>query len=458
MANVLEKICADKAIEIAALKQELPLTSFIDTLTPSDRSMFDALSQPNAGFILECKKASPSKGLIRENFDLDEIIAAYAPYAAAISVLTDKKYFSGDFAYLRYVRENVSQPVINKDFFIDPYQVHLARYHNADAILLMLSVLDDATYSELADLAAHYQLDVLTEVSNAEEAERANRLGAKIIGINNRNLRDLSTDLATTDKLVPLLNKDCVLISESGIYTHQDVLSLADKVDGFLVGSSLMAQDNVKKAVEALLYGTVKVCGITNEDDAQVVQQSPAHYAGLIFAEKSPRRVNLDQAKIISHNVPFNYVGVFVNQAIAEVAHIANELNLAAVQLHGDEDQQYINSLRQQLPVNCEIWRAKGVVDSLPELNEAQVDRFVLDCKVGQQSGGTGQAFDWRLLANGQLNFSTLVLAGGLNIDNIQQAAQTGAAILDVNSGVEITPGVKDANKINTLFSKLREY
>ncbi|WP_438862682.1 bifunctional indole-3-glycerol-phosphate synthase TrpC/phosphoribosylanthranilate isomerase TrpF [Neptunicella sp.] len=457
MANVLEKICANKAEELIEQKKQLPLASFVNRLTPSDRSMYDALNQPNAGFILECKKASPSKGLIRENFDLDEIIQAYSPYAAAISVLTDKKYFSGSFDYLRYVRERVTQPVLNKDFFIDPYQVHLARYHNADAILLMLSVLDDATYTELATLAEQYQLDVLTEVSNEEEALRACRLGAKIIGINNRNLRDLSTDLATTFKLAPLLPKDSILISESGIYSNKDVRQLAPVVKGFLVGSSLMAEQNVANAVQKLLYGKVKICGITNSDDAQVVKQSPASLAGLIFAEQSSRCITLQQAKQITQAVPFYYVGVFVNQPLEMLVNTATELNLVAVQLHGNEDQDYINALRQQLPDHCEIIKAKGVSDCLPDLTEDQVDYFLLDCQVGQQTGGTGQRFNWDLLAPVE-DKSKLILAGGLAPDNIKSAANVGAAMLDVNSGVESQPGHKNANKINALFTELRQY
>ncbi|MEM7266937.1 MAG: bifunctional indole-3-glycerol phosphate synthase/phosphoribosylanthranilate isomerase, partial [Pseudomonadota bacterium] len=143
MANVLEKIVADKREEVAARKDALPLESFKANLVPSEKSLFAALSEPNAGFIFECKKASPSKGLIREHFDLDEILAAYTPYAAGISVLTDEKYFQGKFEYLAYVTERVAQPVLNKDFFVDTYQVYLARHYNADAVLLMLSVLND---------------------------------------------------------------------------------------------------------------------------------------------------------------------------------------------------------------------------------------------------------------------------------------------------------------------------
>ena len=298
MANVLEKIVLDKKQEIAQRKIDLPLASFIDDLTLSDRSFYDALAQPNAAFILECKKASPSKGLIRENFDLDEIIQAYSPFAACISVLTDEKYFQGKFEYLEYIRSRMTQPVINKDFFVEPYQIYLARYHKADAVLLMLSVLDDTQYTALATLAEQYQLDVLTEVSNEQEVLRACALKAKIIGINNRDLRDLSTDLATTERLVPLINQHAehehVIISESGIYTHQDVRRLASLVNAFLVGSSLMGEKDIKLAAKQLVYGTVKVCGTTSLTGAKLVKDSPASFAGLIFTEKSKRFVTLE--------------------------------------------------------------------------------------------------------------------------------------------------------------------
>ena len=461
MANVLEKIVLDKQAEIAQRKIDLPLEQFIAGLTPSERSFYAALVQPNAGFILECKKASPSKGLIRSEFNLDEIIAAYAPFAACISVLTDEKYFQGKFEYLQYVRAKVTQPVINKDFFIDAYQVHLARYYGADAILLMLSVLDDKTYVELASLAEHYQLDVLTEVSNAEEVLRAVDLKAKIIGINNRDLRDLSTDLATTETLVPLIKQhathDYVIISESGIYSHQDVKRLAPLVNGFLVGSALMAQPDVALATKQLIYGRVKICGTTSVEIAQLIKDSPATYAGLIFAEQSKRHVGLAKAKQITEAVPFNYVGVFVNAPAQQVADYANSLGLSAVQLHGQEDQAYINSLKPMLPATCQLWLAKGVTDSLPKMDEQNVDGFLLDCQVGKQSGGTGQSFNWRLL-NQLTDKSQIILAGGLNLQNIKDAAAYAVAMLDLNSGIESSPGIKDPQKITQTFSVLREY
>ena len=460
MANVLETIVADKRAEIAHRKEELPLSTFVDGLTPSDRSFYQALAGENAAFVFECKKASPSKGLIRADFNLDEIIAAYSPHAACISVLTDEKYFQGKFEYLEYVRKNLNQPVLNKDFFVEPYQVHLARHHNADAILLMLSVLSDEEYRELSDIALHYNLDVLTEVSNEEECERAVSLGAKIIGINNRDLRDLSTDLATTERLVPLLKNlghTDLIISESGIYTYADVRRLAPLVDGFLVGSSMMAEQDLAGAVHRLLYSDIKVCGITSIQDAKTVADSPASYAGLIFFSGSKRAVNESTAKAIVTEVPGNYVGVFVNEDPALVARLANELNLKAVQLHGNEDQAYIDNLKPQLPGDCQIWQVKAVENTLPALNDNQVDAFLLDCKVGDQTGGTGQAFNWQLLDEVS-DKSKLIVAGGLNPQNITEASALGVKRLDLNSGVETAPGIKDQTKLTQAFNALRSY
>lgn len=468
--NVLEKIVADKELEIRQRQQQLPLDSFISTLTVSEKSLFDSLSKPNAGFILECKKASPSKGLIRETFDLDEILEAYIPHAAGISVLTDEKYFQGRFEYLEYVTQRATQPVLNKDFFINEYQVHLARKYNADAILLMLSVLGDERYATLATLADSYQLDILTEVSNEEEAHRAIKLGAKIIGINNRNLRDLSTDLATTEYLVPIikanLNYDAVIISESGIYNHQDVLRLAPLVQGFLVGSSLMAEKDLNQAVNNLVLGRTKVCGITRTEDALAVKKLGANYAGLIFAPKSKRFVSVEQAQRIISEAPFNYVGVFVDQDLDFITKMAKQLKLVAVQLHGNENQNYINELRNSLPAHIAIWKAKGVdvnadmaeeSPALPDCNEEHIDLFLLDCKVGAQSGGTGQQFRWQML-DSLSHKEHFGLAGGINPDNIKEAIRQNLHLIDINSGVESAPGIKELTKLDKAFRALREY
>ena len=222
MAEVLAKIVRDKYIWVEERKASQPLEQFKEALTPSDRSFYDAVSSNKTAFITECKKASPSKGLIRDDFDLDYIASVYNNHADAISVLTDEKYFQGNFDFLPQVRKQTSQPILCKDFMVDTYQVYLARHYSADAILLMLSVLDDAEYKALEEVAHSLNMGILTEVSNEEELHRAVKLGAKVIGINNRNLRDLTTDLNRTKELAPTIRElapEATIISESGIYT-----------------------------------------------------------------------------------------------------------------------------------------------------------------------------------------------------------------------------------------------
>jgi indole-3-glycerol phosphate synthase/phosphoribosylanthranilate isomerase len=452
-ATILDKIVADKEIWLAERMQNQALESFINQVKPTDRSFYQALSGAPAKFILECKKASPSKGLIRPEFDLDLIAGVYKNYAAAISVLTDTKYFQGEFDYVTQVREQVEQPVLCKDFFIDEYQIYLARHHKADAILLMLSVLDDNEYRLLAEVAHKLNMGVLTEVSNQEELERAIDLNAKVIGINNRNLRDLSITLDRTPELAKQIPDDRIIISESGIYQHQQVRELAKYANGFLVGSSLMSQDDVDMACRKLILGENKVCGLTREQDVQAVYQAGTVYGGLIFAEKSPRCVNLAQAEKLTQAAPLNFVGVFVNSSVEEVATIANKLKLHAVQLHGSEDQQYIAELKTKLN-NSLVWKALGVSDALPEAPN-NADKILFDSKVAGQCGGTGQTFNWQLLGE---HSHGAMLAGGISPSNIQDALAYAAAGLDLNSGVEQTPGVKDPAKINAAFEQIRQY
>lgn len=213
-ASILQKIVADKVNDLAAKKLKQPLASFITQVKPSERDFFTAISQNHPAFILECKKASPSKGIIRHHFDPVQIAKEYQNYASAISVLTDEKYFHGSFDSLRLVSNTVPQPILCKDFIIDPYQIYLARFYQADAILLMLSILDDQTYLSLATLADKLKMGILTEVSNEQELKRAIRLQANIVGINNRDLRDLSIDLNRTKQFAPQLAAETLVISE----------------------------------------------------------------------------------------------------------------------------------------------------------------------------------------------------------------------------------------------------
>ena len=469
--NILEQIVDDKRIEIDALKISKPLASFINDLVPTTKDMYAALTRtvdkPYAGFILECKKASPSKGLIRPDFDVKAICQIYDKYAAAISVLTDEKYFQGNFDYLKTVTQSVKCPVLNKDFFVDSYQVYLARYYGADAILLMLSVLSDDEYLELSAVAEQYNLAVLTEISTYDERDRAIKLNAKMIGINNRNLRDLSTDIARTFDFAPSLPDDRIIISESGIYSNAQVRELAPAVDGFLVGSSLMDPKNnvyqdIDLACRKLIYGNNKVCGLTDAKYASAAADAGARFGGLIFAEKSPRYVTKAQAQNIIKAIPkLEYVGVFVNNERDEIIDLVKTLHLSAVQLHGSEDAHYIDALIVELAEHdcsyCQVWQASPVANSVPLLNQS-VTHHVLD----GQSPGSGAAFNWQVLALSEQSLSTSFLAGGLNIDNINQALEQLTQVdlfgLDLNSGVEASPGIKSSEKLTQVFSQIRNY
>ena len=207
---------------------------------------------PQPALIMECKAASPSRGTIRSDYDPASLAAQYAPYAAAVSVLTEPDRFNGSFDDLAAVREVVDVPVLCKDFIVDEVQVLAARSLGADAVLLMLSVVPDDVYRELAELAHSLGMEVLTEVSTPQEMHRASALGAEVIGINNRDLRTLETDLARTEEMAPLALAGVVLVGESGVGAAEDVRRLSGLVDALLVGSSLSGAPDPAEAARQL--------------------------------------------------------------------------------------------------------------------------------------------------------------------------------------------------------------
>ena len=461
--TILQKIVQDKVIWIQKKEQTFPLSQFKHTLKPADRDFYTQLAKGShqlPAYILECKKASPSKGLIRTEFNLDEIAQVYKNYASVISVLTDEQYFQGDFHYIDQVKQQTTQPILCKDFIISTYQVYLARYFNADAILLMLSVVNDETYRKLADLAHSLGMGVLTETSTEQEFERALALGAKVIGVNNRDLHTLTIDMKRivrlVDKYRDRIPADVRLISESGIYDHQQVKSIKPFAHGFLIGSSLMSSQDLNNAVRAVIFGENKVCGLTRSQDVKVAYECGALYGGLIFAESSPRQLSLRQAQELVVNAPLRYVGVFQNQAIEFVEKIAKQLELFAVQLHGQENEEYIAELSARLGNHIQIWQACSVdieADNWEFKLNPLVNRLVLDSKLGNQQGGTGKAFNWAIIPESFK--SKALLAGGIQLENIENALAQDCLGLDLNSGVESAKGVKDSSKLTACFEKI---
>lgn len=451
---VLEAIISHKRDELAARKRDLPLERLRQDLQPSPRSLLESLKKPSLGYILELKKASPSRGTIRRNFDPAHLAKIYEPYASGVSVLADSRFFEGRLEYVRDVAGAVQIPVLLKDFIIDPYQVYEARRYGANAVLLMLSVLDDREFGRCFEAVQKLKMDALVEVHNEKELQRALVLGAEIIGINNRDLKTLDVDLATTERLAPLLPRDKIVIAESGIRDHRDTLRLRDLVSGFLVGSSLMAREDLGRATKELIFGSVKVCGLTREADAVWAGKSGAVYGGMIFAHESPRVVDMNTARQLSKNRELDWVGVFRNHDLQQVFETASALDLPVVQLHGEEDADYIRRLKERLGHGKEIWKALRIDDRIPDLKRIVADRILLDSYRRGVPGGTGHSFDWSLLR--EQGAENLVLGGGLGPKNAAAADAVGASILDVNSGLESEPGIKDSELITRFFEELR--
>ena len=497
---ILDRIVEATKIRVAQEKQvETPEAVKAAALAlPSDTGFpFEAaLRQQDFNFICEVKKASPSKGIIAEHFPYLDIAKEYeVAGAAAISVLTEPDFFKGDKKYLQEIASTVKIPVLRKDFIIDEYQIYQAKVWGASAILLICACLDVPTLTKFRELADSLGLSSLVEAHDEHEVQMAIDCGARIIGVNNRNLKDFTVDVQNSVRLRNLVEDDVIFVSESGLETPDDIQVLRDNNIGVaLMGETFMRSPNKVEKL-AYLYGPtyytpkVKMCGISKVETIPAIVDAKPDYMGLVFAP-SKRQVTVEQAKTLVDElhkqyektygeiiVPMNTdtaqdsqdnqefvqensnfekiktVGVFVNETIENLLKIAEEVKLDVIQLHGDEDESFIQTLKEQS--NVEVWKAVQVRSAADAEKwiDSSADMLLFDAYHKDERGGTGEVFDWSSLDEFERPF---MLAGGMDSTNVARAIRTVRPYgIDISSGIE-TKGVKDNEKIKAFTNIVR--
>ena len=471
---ILDKIVEATKIRVAQEKQvEMPEAVKAAALAlPSDTGFpFEAaLRQQDFNFICEVKKASPSKGIIAEHFPYLDIAKEYeVAGAAAISVLTEPDFFKGDKKYLQEIASTVKIPVLRKDFIIDEYQIYQAKLWGASAILLICACLDVPTLIKFRELADSLGLSSLVEAHDEAEVQMAIDCGARIIGVNNRNLKDFTVDVQNSVRLRNLVEDDVIFVSESGLETPEDIQVLRDNNIGVaLMGETFMRSPNKVEKL-AYLYGPtyytpkIKMCGISKVETIPAIIDAKPDYMGLVFAP-SKRQVTVEQAKTLVEELHKQYtvrynsetiktVGVFVNETVENLLKIAEEVKLDVIQLHGDEDEFFIQILKEQS--NVEVWKAVQVRSAADAEKwiDSSADMLLFDAYHKDERGGTGEVFDWSSLDEFERPF---MLAGGIDSTNVARAIRTVRPYgIDISSGIE-TEGVKDNEKMKAFTNIVR--
>ncbi|MFA6064565.1 MAG: bifunctional indole-3-glycerol-phosphate synthase TrpC/phosphoribosylanthranilate isomerase TrpF [archaeon] len=447
MPDILDQIVENKRKEVLISKKKLPLAKLQKGLLPSEKNFFSALKGKN-NIIAEIKYKSPSAGKIGKKRSIKEIATAYNKYASAISVLTDKKFFAGDLKYIKETKKYTQLPILRKDFIIDEYQIYEARYFGADAILLIASILSAEEIEKYLFIARKLGMEALVETKTKEEIEKVLRTSARIIGINNRNLADFKITLNTTKELKKLIPAERIVVSESGIYTKADILDL--DTNAALIGTSLIEAKDISEKLSSLHKVKVKICGITNLEDAKNAIDAGADILGFNFYTKSPRYIPTAKATEIIKNLPntVQTVGVFVNSPAKEVKEIQKQTGIDFIQLHGDETEKFCKQ------IGANTIKAQRVKEKLPTEKELIYARLY-DTFDPNAFGGTGKTFDKKLLKQAK---GKIIVAGGLKIDNVNESIQSiHPYALDTCSGVESTLGKKDKTKMINFIQKVRE-
>ena len=478
--DFLSEIIEVKRRRVAAAKERWSLDSLRELAYQSrsvrashqfTRALSDS-SRPN--IIAEFKRRSPSKGKIKEDAKPEFVAQMYETGgAAAISVLTEQDYFDGFLEDLRTVRRAASVPILRKDFIFDEYQIYESGTAGADALLLIVAALDDETLTRLRTIAEdELGLDALVEVHTKPELDRAIKCGARLIGVNNRNLHTFEVSTETSTLLARAAPRDAILVSESGL-TPEEVRRLRGVgFKGFLVGEALMRAADPVQAVrdfigkpEPFAARTVftKICGVTNLDDARAAVDAGADLIGFNFYRRSPRFIEPDAAREIidaiqsSRHRLVKPVGVFVNESIKEVVRIATETQLDGIQLHGEEGEDFCAELKNGSFKPFVIKAITGQTVDLAEFEQYAVDAFMVDAYDPKLRGGTGRIADWATAREAAKKLPRVFLAGGLSPENVGNAiAAVRPYAVDACSSLEVSPGKKDHTRMKEFVAAVR--
>ena len=463
----LDRIISQTRIDLEQRKLKVPFEEQqrLAFAQSAPRDFLQSLMIPSKiGLIAEVKRASPSKGIFAPEFDPVELAHIYAANgAAAISVLTEPHFFLGSFDYLAAIKQTVHIPVLCKDFITDEYQIYEARAWGADAILLICAILDQVQLQRLLEVARNLNMHCLVEVHNSEEVQRAISTGARIIGINSRDLKTFQLLPNLVRELRPLIPKDTVVVAESGIHTSADARRLARyDVSVMLVGESLVTSSDIPAQMRTLLKGAnenvqVKICGLRTTDQILTARDAGVDMLGLMFYEQSPRYIQPQAAKEIlktyeDGQISPDTVGIFVNKEAGYINDVVEDVGLHFVQLHGDESPEFCTRIHR--PVIKALRLNEKSHPHLTETYSHTAWRILLDTPT-LKWGGTGETHDW-VFARSMAQHTPLFLAGGLTPANVGEAIQQVQPWgVDVSSGVE-THGNKDIKKIQAFVENAR--
>ncbi|MFH1707889.1 MAG: bifunctional indole-3-glycerol phosphate synthase/phosphoribosylanthranilate isomerase [Planctomycetota bacterium] len=451
MDDILARIVAAKRKRIAAV------APVVGTFKPRTGLFRKALHGPGLAVIAEYKRASPSKGDIRLDLEVEDVVKSYAAGgAAALSILTEEDFFKGRLDFVRRARAVCDLPILRKDFICEEIQVAETAGCGADAILLIAAVLG-SKLARFADLARGAGLDVLVEVHDVAEMEAACAIPGAVIGINNRDLRTFTVDLAVTGNLLHLAGGRTV-VSESGVNSPADAEALGRMgASAVLVGESLMRSADITAALRALkgtIRPVVKICGLTRAEDIAAAVGAGADMVGFVFAP-SPRRVTVDRCRELALGVPAGVkrVGVFVDTPLAGVRKTIKTCGLSHAQLHGGEDPAFCAALGAAA---IKAVRVRSAADTVC-LAGYPSTAFLLDTFAPGVAGGTGRLFDHVLVVDAAV-YGRIIVAGGLTPDTVaDMIRQVRPWGVDVSSGVESSPGIKDHGKIRAFVRNAKE-